>query len=524
MSTAEFCPKCQSNASSETSCNKLEPECSWCEVLNQCMHADSSCPKERIWKAPEPEPWFTPPDPIDKYGKTISVVLPCGSENEFFERTIRSVYAATPPEVLKEIVVVDDNSDPPLEPMFTLDASEYKVKFVRSDVSLGLIDAKHQGAEAASGDIIVFFDCHVKPALGYWEPFVREIADNPKRVVVPAITALDVDTWVEFNRPADGQGGMSKCYVTLDSDFKWTSDDKPWVPAMSGGLLAIGRDWFFQIGGHDQAMKGWGGENIDLSLRIWRCGGEIVAAPKSYVGHMWRTGDKRNTRAKYKLPANSAGLNRARAFKAHAPAMFGNKTVTFPVFAKYKATGGNDLDVTSIQAPMEKLQCQDFNWYLDFFSYIYRDGGYIPKEVFQLTPDGGKSCLRLKSDRSWNSGGSPSDGLVLESCTEVSGLEATSGTQYWHKANRNSEGRCCSGLRAWNTDQCIMNGLKTSVCSMNGQPAELTAEGVFKVGHKCLSTDPLQETSCEGATKWEKLRPFEPQEFATLSQELKDKW
>lgn len=25
--------------------------------------------------------------------------------------------------------------------------------------------------------------------------------------------------------------------------------------AMSGGLLAIGRDWFFEIGGHDQAMK-----------------------------------------------------------------------------------------------------------------------------------------------------------------------------------------------------------------------------------------------------------------------------
>ena len=255
MDKSTFCPGCLSRAADEASCNKLKPECSWCDVTNQCLHVDSFCPKERTWKAPEPEPWFNPPNPIDKYGKTISVVLPCGSENEFFERTIRSVHAATPPEVLKEIVVVDDNSDPPLEPTFTLDPSDFKVNFVRSNVSLGLIDAKHQGAEAASGDIIVFFDCHVKPALGYWEPFVREIADNPKRVVVPSITSLDVDTWVEFNRPHDRQGGMSKCYVTFDSDFKWTSDDKPWVPIMSGGLLAIGRDWFFKIGGHDQQMK-----------------------------------------------------------------------------------------------------------------------------------------------------------------------------------------------------------------------------------------------------------------------------
>lgn len=167
MTKDDFCPLCQSKARSESACGKLQPACSWCSALNACMHVDFVCPKERMWKAPEPEPWFTPPDPIDKYGKTLSVVLPCGCENEFFERTIRSVFAATPPEILHEIVVVDDNSIPPLEPMFTLDKDEYKVKFVRSDVSLGLIDAKHQGAEAASGDIIVFFDCHVKPALGY---------------------------------------------------------------------------------------------------------------------------------------------------------------------------------------------------------------------------------------------------------------------------------------------------------------------------------------------------------------------
>jgi cellulose synthase/poly-beta-1,6-N-acetylglucosamine synthase-like glycosyltransferase len=199
-----------------------------------------------VWKAPDPEPWFTPPD--QKYTQTLSVVLPCGSEHDFFERTIQSVFAATPPELLKEIIVVDDNSDPPLEPLLTLNKAEYKVKFVRSDVPLGLIDAKHQGALQATGDILVFFDCHVKPALGYWEPFVREITNNPKRVVVPVITSLDIDSWTEFGRPSEG--GMNKCYLTFDSEFKWTTDDTPWIPIMSGGLLAIGREWFFQVRSH----------------------------------------------------------------------------------------------------------------------------------------------------------------------------------------------------------------------------------------------------------------------------------
>lgn len=258
MTKDEICPVCQLKAAhDEAKCNSLPQaeQCSWCPLSTQCLHVDSFCPKERVWKAPAPENWFTPPDPIDKYGKTLSIVLPCGSENDFFERTVRSIYAATPAEILKDIIVVDDNSVPPLEPMFTLNATDYKVKFIRSNVSLGLIDAKHQGALAASGDIIVFFDCHVKPALGYWEPFVREIAENPKRVVVPSITHLDVDKWKEKNRPKDNLGGNSKCYTTMDSDFKWVANDKPWVPTMSGGLLAIERDWFFKIGGHDQEMK-----------------------------------------------------------------------------------------------------------------------------------------------------------------------------------------------------------------------------------------------------------------------------
>jgi hypothetical protein len=63
---------------------------------------------------------------------------------------------------------------------------------------------------------------------------------------------------------------------------------------------------------------------------------------------------------------------------------------------------------------------------------------------------------------------------------------------------------------------------------MNDQPAEMTAEGLLKVGDKnnrCLSANPLRETSCNDATDtWKKLRPFEPQEYRILSQELKDKW
>ena len=37
---------------------------------------------------------------------------------------------------------------------------------------------------------------------------------------------------------------------------------------MSGGLLAIDRQYFFDLGAYDMGMEVWGGENIEMSLRV----------------------------------------------------------------------------------------------------------------------------------------------------------------------------------------------------------------------------------------------------------------
>lgn len=92
------------------------------------------------------------------------------------------------------------------------------MKYIRLDEPHGLIGAKQAGAEAATGDIIVFFDCHVKPAKDYWVPYVKAVRENYKRVVIPTITNLNVDTWEEFGRPTGSGGGMSKCYLTFDAE------------------------------------------------------------------------------------------------------------------------------------------------------------------------------------------------------------------------------------------------------------------------------------------------------------------
>ncbi len=40
------------------------------------------------------------------------------------------------------------------------------------------------------------------------------------------------------------------------------------TPAMIGGLFAVDRMYFQQLGGLDPGMEIWGGENIELSFRV----------------------------------------------------------------------------------------------------------------------------------------------------------------------------------------------------------------------------------------------------------------
>ena len=79
---------------------------------------------------------------------------------------------------------------------------------------------------------------------------------------------------------------------------------------LSGGLAGMSRHWWDESGGYDDKMLGWGGENIDQGVRMWVCGGEIVAAPNSQVAHMWRTGSAK-TSARYRHVGDTI-YNRAR--------------------------------------------------------------------------------------------------------------------------------------------------------------------------------------------------------------------
>lgn len=128
---------------------------------------------------------------------SVSVVIPFHNEIlSTLTRTVHSVFTRSPPELLKEVILVNDHSDKehcygPLEKYVQAHFDTKKLRILVMPVRSGLMWARLAGARAASGDVIVFMDCHTEANINWLPPLIEPIAKNYRTCVCPYIDVIN---------------------------------------------------------------------------------------------------------------------------------------------------------------------------------------------------------------------------------------------------------------------------------------------------------------------------------------------
>jgi glycosyltransferase involved in cell wall biosynthesis len=286
-----------------------------------------------------------------------SIVIPSRDEGDHLFDTVACIVEQTDEPDFEVIVVDDGSTDGSGDRVMEAFADSGRIRLVRGE-GLGVAGARNHGAAVATGTVLVFLDAHSYTPPGWLPPLLAAFERPEVGLVGPTFGSLRHDPRVRGS-------GMTFVDAGLHTAWLHPRPGPPHpVPLTPGCCHALRRSDFEALGGYDDGMTRWGSEDLEICLRVWLLGSEVVIQPASTVYHLFRE--------EHPYPVDIAAVlhNLLRMALLHfGPARFSRVVDHYKVWPGFAESMARLLagDVLSRRRHWEEVRRRDDDWFVTNF-------------------------------------------------------------------------------------------------------------------------------------------------------------
>jgi GT2 family glycosyltransferase len=226
----------------------------------------------------------------------ISIIIPICNRKEYTQKCLESIIAFGSKYSFEIIVVDNASSDGSGDYLKSL---EDKIVSIHNEENKGFAKACNQGANAATGDFLLFLN-NDTIVTENWMDILSEELDNDPTVAIAGSKLLFPDETIQHAGVVFSKDKIPYHIHYREKKEKQYVNRKRAFQAVTAACMIIRKDIFEKVGGFNEAYLN-GYEDVDLCLKVRSIDKGIMYCPNSVVYHYESVSEGRDNNYKENL-------------------------------------------------------------------------------------------------------------------------------------------------------------------------------------------------------------------------------